>query len=77
MIGTLLRNSFNLNPAIMSVVEVEMADTRTSTSAPRASSDLSRRAPSEVPSVSGKDSIDVILAALKEGGDATVDWGSC
>lgn len=25
VIGTLLRNSFNLNPAIMSVVEVEMA----------------------------------------------------
>lgn len=34
MIGTLLRNSFNLNPAILSVVEAEMAGSRTDDATP-------------------------------------------
>ena len=76
MIRTLLRNSFNLNPAILSVVEAEMTDIRKDTTAPMPS-DVSRRAPSEVPKITDRPGIDVILAALKEGGDAAVDWGSC
>lgn len=75
MIGTLLRNSFNLNPAILSVVEVEMADSMADNNSIAVPFEESRRAPSEVSSTTNN--VGVILAALQEGGDATVDWGSC